>query len=131
MKKRTSRKITYEINRPENEKVMAPVNKHLFTWVIENLSKNALDAINGKGKITIDVVESGKQVYIDLSDTGKGIPKNKFKSVFNPGYTSKERGWGLGLSLAKRIINEYHRGKVFVKTSLPGKGTTFRIVLNK
>lgn len=131
MKKRTSRKITYEVNCHGSESVIAPINKHLFTWVIENLSKNALDAIQGKGKVTVDVVESGKQVYIDLSDTGKGIPKNKFKSVFNPGYTSKERGWGLGLSLARRIINEYHRGKVFVKNSIPGKGTTFRIIINK
>lgn len=131
MKKRTSRKITYEINRPQGKEIMAPVNKHLFTWVIENLSKNAVDAISGNGKITVNIMETSTHVHIDLCDTGKGIPKNKFKSVFNPGYTSKERGWGLGLSLARRIINDYHRGRIFVKSSVVGKGTTFRISLRK
>lgn len=131
MRKRTSRKIKYTINKPDGKAVEAPVNKHLFTWVIENLSKNAVDAIDSAGDITIDIFESGNQVYIDLSDTGKGISKNKFKSVFNPGYTSKERGWGLGLSLARRIIKEYHSGRIFVKSSVIGKGTTFRIVLNR
>ena len=84
-----------------------------------------------QGKITIDIVEEAKVVTIDISDTGKGIPRNMFKSIFNPGYTSKQRGWGLGLSLAKRIISEYHSGKIFVKSSVVGKGSTFRIVLKK
>ncbi|MFO8054402.1 MAG: HAMP domain-containing sensor histidine kinase [Bacteroidales bacterium] len=131
MKNRTSRKIQYTVRRPDNKEVKASVNKHLFTWVIENLSKNAVDAIDHAGKITIDITETDRHVYIDLSDTGKGIPKNKFKSVFNPGYTSKERGWGLGLSLSRRIIREYHQGKIFVKNSVVGKGTTFRIILKK
>lgn len=131
MRKRTSRKIYYKVNRPQNRKIEVPINKHLFTWVIENLSKNAVDAIDSSGSITIDVFESGKQVIIDLTDTGKGLPKNKFKAVFNPGYTSKERGWGLGLSLARRIIKDYHKGRIYVKSSIVGQGTTFRIVLNK
>lgn len=131
MKMRTSRKIQYVVNYPGASLIEVPINKHLFTWVIENLMKNALDAIDGEGKITVDIFESGSQVYIDLSDTGRGLPKNKQKSVFNPGFTSKDRGWGLGLSLAKRIINEYHKGKIFVKSSVTNKGTTFRIILNK
>lgn len=131
MKKRTSRKIHYNVNRLSDKPLVAPINKHLFSWVIENLSKNAVDAINQTGTITVDMMETKKQIIIDVSDTGKGLPKNKFKSVFNPGYTSKERGWGLGLSLAKRIIKEYHKGKIFVRNSVPGEGTTFRITLNK
>ncbi|MCF8331848.1 MAG: HAMP domain-containing histidine kinase [Bacteroidales bacterium] len=131
MRKRTSRKIYYKVNRPQNRKIEVRINKHLFTWVIENLSKNAVDAIDSSGSIIVDVFESDKQVFIDLTDTGKGLPKNKFKSVFNPGYTSKERGWGLGLSLARRIIKDYHKGRIFIKSSILGQGTTFRIVLNK
>ena len=103
----------------------------LFAWVIENLTKNAIDAMEGQGDIIYTVIDHGKSVYLDIADTGKGIPKSKFKTVFNPGYTTKSRGWGLGLSLVKRIIESYHNGKIFVKSSDPGKGTTFRIEFKK
>ncbi|MDX1907642.1 MAG: HAMP domain-containing sensor histidine kinase [Bacteroidia bacterium] len=106
------------------------INAQLFDWVIENLLKNALDAIQQQeGQITIQAGLRGSQYYIDVSDTGKGIPKNHFEKVFEPGFTTKKRGWGLGLSLSRRIIQNYHRGRIFVKTSEPGKGTTFRILL--
>ena len=131
LKTRTSQKITYSINVPPEQPIVIPLNLQLFEWVIENLVKNAVDAMTRQGKITIDIVEEVKVVTIDISDTGKGIPRNMFKSIFNPGYTSKQRGWGLGLSLAKRIISEYHSGKIFVKSSVVGKGSTFRIVLKK
>lgn len=103
----------------------------LFEWVIENLCKNAIDAMSGRGKIVITVHEITGQVIIEVADNGKGIPKNQFKSVFAPGYTTKKRGWGLGLSLAKRIVEKYHKGKIFVKNSEIGQGTTFRIELRK
>lgn len=111
----------------------APVvkfNAPLFEWVIENLLKNALDAMSGKGEIHIHVSEDREKVMIDVKDTGKGIPRSNFKTVFQPGFTTKKRGWGLGLALSKRIVEEYHRGKIFVKES-SGTGTTFRIVLEK
>ena len=122
-------KFTLEVNLKEPTEVK--VNKPLFSWVIENMVKNAIDAMRGEGILDIEVNESDKQVFIDVSDTGKGIALSQQKLVFEPGYTSKRRGWGLGLSLAKRIVNEYHNGKVFIKFSEPGVGTTFRIVLNK
>ena len=103
----------------------------LFEWVIENLCKNAVDAMEGKGSITFLLQNKGDQVIIDVKDTGKGIPIYLQKTVFNPGYTTRKRGWGLGLSLAKRIIESYHNGQIFVATSEPGKGTTFRIKLQK
>lgn len=103
----------------------------LFEWVIENLCKNAIDAMEGKGRIDITVSEQAKRIVIEIADTGKGIAKGQFKSVFEPGYTTKKRGWGLGLSLAKRIVEKYHKGKIFVKSSELGKGTTFRIELCK
>lgn len=109
----------------------AAINVPLFEWVIENICKNAVDAMGGKGSLVIDINDNHPYIYIDISDTGKGIPSNKFKTVFQPGYTSKKRGWGLGLSLAKRIIENYHKGKIFVKSSELDKGTTFRIVLYK
>ena len=111
--------------------VLVLMSDSLFAWVIENLLKNAVDAMEGQGSITLQVEETHKQVRIDISDTGKGIPKSKFKTVFNPGYTTKKRGWGLGLSLVKRIIESYHGGKIYVKSSELGKGTTFRIELQK
>ena len=109
----------------------ADINVPLFEWVIENICKNAVDAMGGKGSLVIDINNNNPYVYVDITDTGKGIPSNKFKTVFQPGYTSKKRGWGLGLSLAKRIIENYHNGKIFVKSSEMDKGTTFRIVLSK
>lgn len=130
LKTRVSQKVHFEVNKPENS-VYVPVNLSLFEWVIENICKNAVDAMNGVGNITIKVTDRVQFAYIDITDTGKGIPKSKFKTVFEPGFTSKKRGWGLGLSLAKRIIENYHDGKIFVKKSDPETGTTFRIVLKK
>ncbi len=129
IKNRTSKLVEIQLKSPE--KVTALLNEQLYSWVIENLIKNAIDAMDGKGKISIDISPENKVVNIDISDTGKGIPASKFKAVFNPGYTTKKRGWGLGLSLAKRIIEQYHKGKIFVKSSKLNKGTTFRIVLHK
>jgi signal transduction histidine kinase len=103
----------------------------LFDWVIENLVKNAVDAMTGNGKLTINITSEDKHVFVDVTDTGKGLPKKMFKTIFNPGYTSKQRGWGLGLSLSQRIIRDYHAGKIFVKSSVVSKGTTFRISLKK
>jgi len=126
---RSPKKVKYIVNIPENKEIIIPINQHLFDWVIENLCRNAIDAMGGEGEIRIELFEDDKFVYIDISDTGKGIAKTYFKTVFHPGYTSKKRGWGLGLSLSKRIINEYHSGKIFVKTSALNKGTCFRIML--
>jgi hypothetical protein len=131
IKTRTSKKVEYDIQVPGNKPIIVPVNAHLFSWVIENLIKNAIDAMAGQGKITISIVEEKNQVIIDISDTGKGIPKSHFKAIFNPGYTSKKRGWGLGLSLSRRIIRDYHKGKIFVRHSYPKRDTTFRIILKK
>ena len=114
-----------------NPPVNAKVNASLFGWVIENICKNAVDAMSGKGTLTIRLTENKNNVTIDITDTGKGIAKNSWRSVFDPGYTTKERGWGLGLSLAKRIVTEYHKGKIYVLHSEIGKGTTFRIELLK
>ena len=129
MSLRVSNKVTFRYTPVQN--VQVKINPDLFGWVIENLCKNAIDAMDGIGEIRFDVTEKPRQVLLDVSDTGKGIAKSKQKTVFLPGYTTKERGWGLGLSLAKRIIQEYHKGKVFVKYSEVGVGTTFRIVLRK
>lgn len=131
IKSRTSKKIEYDIQVPGDKPIIVPVNAHLFSWVIENLIKNAIDAMSGQGKISISLFEEKQNVIIDVSDTGKGIPKSHFKAIFNPGYTSKKRGWGLGLSLSRRIIKEYHRGRIYVKHSYPHRDTTFRIVLRK
>ncbi len=130
MEARISSKVkihTYLPDRP----TLVLMNDSLFAWVIENLTKNAVDAMEGQGEITLRMEEKGKFVQIDLTDTGKGIPKSKFKTVFNPGYTTKKRGWGLGLSLVKRIIESFQGGRIFVKSSELGKGTTFRIKLKK
>jgi signal transduction histidine kinase len=107
----------------------APISKTLFAWVIENVCKNAIDAVESDGIIIIEARKYKKRILIDISDSGKGIPKSKFKTIFKPGYTTKVRGWGLGLSLAKRIVENYHKGKIFVLNSEIDKGTTFRIVL--
>ena len=130
LQKRFSKKFEFEINLPEGELIM-PLIPSLFRWVLENLTKNAVDAMGDHGKITLDLIDDGDHIHVDLSDTGKGIPKSQIKQVFNPGFTSKKRGWGLGLSLAKRIIEDYHKGKIYVKSSVVGEGTTFRITLKK
>jgi len=130
LKLRTSKNVKYEIIIPRKE-VHVQLSVPLFEWVIENLCKNAVDAMDGKGQITVIVEEVPEGIAIDISDTGKGIPKSKFKTVFEPGYTTKTRGWGLGLSLCKRIIENYHGGKIFVLQSEPNSGTTFRILLNR
>lgn len=130
METRISAKVKMHTHLPE-EPILVLMNDALFAWVAENLIKNAVDAMEGVGEISILVEEKEKVVRIDISDTGKGIPKSKFKTVFNPGYTTKRRGWGLGLSLVKRIIESYHGGKIYVKGSEAGKGTTFRIELQK
>jgi two-component system, sporulation sensor kinase D len=130
LKTRASKRIHFILEDPEIP-VYAPISVSLFEWVIENLFKNAVDAIENEGSITIRVKENAKNVTIDIIDTGKGIAKGKFKTIFKPGYTTKKRGWGLGLSLTKRIIHEYHNGKISVFSSEPEKGTTFRIMLRR
>jgi len=121
-----------QINVEGEENAVAPVNSELFEWVIENLTKNSLDAIDNKdGRISILIKETKKKVEIEISDNGKGIDYKRRKDVFRPGYSTKRRGWGLGLSLSKRIIEVYHQGKIFLKNSAPGEGATFKIVLNK
>ena len=130
LQRRFSKKFEFDIRLPE-ESLVLPLVPSLFRWVLENLTKNAVDAMGDHGKITLELTESEDEVFIDLSDTGKGISKSQIKQVFKPGFTSKKRGWGLGLSLAKRIIEEYHKGKIFVKSSVIGQGTTFRIQLRK
>ncbi len=130
MKLRSSKKVVYNFNPGNTSDINVPMNIPLFEWVIENLCRNAIDAMNGAGTITVEMEAKEGQVFIDVSDTGKGMPKSKFKTVFEPGFTTKQRGWGLGLSLTKRIIENYHSGKIFVKNSVTDKGTTFRIILN-
>jgi len=129
LRPRISKKVEFEITQNHEGEIKAMINRPLFSWVIENIIKNAVDAMNGKGKITVEICDEIQNVYIDITDTGKGIPASGHKAVFQPGYTTKKRGWGLGLSLAKRIIEIYHSGKIFVKRSEPDSGTTFRIVL--
>ncbi|MBO7260342.1 MAG: HAMP domain-containing histidine kinase [Bacteroidaceae bacterium] len=128
MERRTPNSVRFVKNFP-NPPLNAAVNASLFEWVVENLCKNAVDAMDGQGVLTIDMFKENSLVVIEITDTGKGISKNLFKSVFDPGFTTKKRGWGLGLSLAKRIVEEYHNGKIYVKRSEPGNGTTFRIEL--
>lgn len=130
LEKRLSARVTFNLLLP-SQPVMVAINESLFGWVIENLTKNALDAMDGLGTITFELQEKGNQVLLDVSDTGRGIAASKFKTLFSPGYTTKERGWGLGLTLAKRIVEVNHQGKIFVKRSEPRKGSTFRIVLKK
>jgi sensor histidine kinase YesM len=131
LRPRTSSKVRYEVNLPADQALIIPVNKHLFEWVVENLCKNSVDAMNGMGTINITITEDDGHVIIDFEDSGKGIHKSYFKTIFNPGFTSKKRGWGLGLSLSKRIIENYHKGKIFVKSSVIDKGTVIRVILNK
>jgi signal transduction histidine kinase len=129
LKKRTSDKVEYSLQVQDVENTVLPMNKELFSWVIENLTKNAVDAMEGKGSLKFVVSSKVNQLIIDISDTGKGIARNQFKTIFKPGFTSKKRGWGLGLSLSKRIIENYHRGKIFVVSSDLGNGAVFRIIL--
>jgi len=131
LKTRSSNKVKFETSFSTDDIIIAPLNAALFSWVIENLCKNAIDAIDNHGTISINVKEKDSTVNIDVTDTGKGVHKSQFKTIFQPGFSTKKRGWGLGLSLAKRIIENYHKGKIFIKWSEIGKGTTFRIVLNK
>ncbi len=131
LKNRTSGKVKFFIDYGDEQDCFALLNAPLFSWVIENLCKNAIDAIENEGSIVISLSLKPKHLFIDVSDTGKGIPKNQFKTIFEPGFTTKKRGWGLGLSLARRIVENYHNGKIFIKHSELGKGTTFRIVLNR
>lgn len=130
MDRRTSSKVKMTTLFPDNE-IIVKINASLFEWVIENLCKNAVDAMDGAGEITLRTEDYADKAIIEVSDTGKGIKKKDARNVFKPGFTTKKRGWGLGLSLAKRIIEEYHKGRIFVKSSEAGKGTTFRIELYK
>jgi signal transduction histidine kinase len=131
LRKRISSKIRINVNCPEEHIPLISVNKHLFEWVIENICKNAVDAMPGKGEININLkVQPNNKLFIDIADNGKGISKSNVNRVFEPGFSTKKRGWGLGLTLAKRIIENYHRGKIFVKQSEINKGTTFRIILD-
>ena len=130
MRRRVSDKVLITTHLPSDAEG-AMVCLSLFEWVIENLCKNAVDAMNGEGRIDVYMTSEKQQIYIDIKDTGKGIARKNFKTVFNPGYTTKKRGWGLGLTLAKRIIEDYHAGRIYVKDSEVGKGTTFRIELKR
>lgn len=129
LKTRSSKNVVFKID-SSDAPVIVPLNIPLFEWVLENICKNSMDAIDGNGLIHISVIDNSKFVFVDITDNGKGIPRNRHKTIFKPGYTTKERGWGLGLSLTKRIVEEYHGGKIFVASSEIGKGTTIRIILN-
>lgn len=130
LSKRISKKVIFHQNIPDAP-LYAAISQPLFSWVLENITKNAVDAMDGQGSITYSLSSKGNVIYLDITDTGKGISKSKFETIFSPGYTTKNRGWGLGLSLTKRIIESYHKGRIFVKTSEVNKGTTFRIELKK
>ena len=130
LKKRSSDLVIFQTNISKNE-ILLPLNQQLYSWTLENLIKNGIDAIKGKGTIKVSLKEDLNWVIITISDTGQGIKKELYKKIFSPGYTSKKRGWGLGLSLAKRIISDYHKGKISVKKSVIGKGSTFEILLKK
>jgi len=130
LKSRSSKQVEFSFN-TSNELLFCNINLQLFSWVIENLVKNAIDAMDGKGSIALNIIDKENTITIAISDTGKGLSKKLFNQVFSPGFTTKKRGWGLGLSLAKRIINNYHNGKIYVSKSEIGKGTTFVIQLKK
>jgi signal transduction histidine kinase len=131
IKARSSEKIKFNLNFSENDKILVPFNSSLFEWVVENLLKNAIDSMEGSGSININIDDRIQFLFIDIVDEGKGLLKSKYKTIFQPGYTTKRRGWGLGLSLSKRIIEMYHDGKIFVNHSELDKGTNMRIVLKK
>ena len=128
---RIPRNVTLSYNGLAIAPVQAMINGALFEWVVENLLKNSLDALQGQGEIDVRISDDLEWVYIDVKDTGKGIPKSNFKRIFEPGFTTKTRGWGLGLSLSRRIIEEYHKGRIYVVDSEPGRGTTIRIALKR
>lgn len=130
LQSRVSKQVTFDFRAPEKP-LFVSLNPILHSWTIENLVKNAIDAMKGKGSLSIEIVEGDANVYITVTDTGSGIAKNKFKTIFEPGYTSKKRGWGLGLSLTKRIVQEYHKGKIRVVHSEIGKGTTMQMIFKK
>lgn len=130
LKRRSSDLIQFQSELPD-KKIMLPLNTQLFSWTLENLMKNGIDAMKGKGEISLKLRDETHAIHIEISDTGSGIKKENFKKIFSPGFTTKKRGWGLGLSLAKRIIVDYHKGKISVKSSELDKGTTFEIVLKK
>jgi signal transduction histidine kinase len=130
MKRRSPAKVQYKLSFPDAQ-LSAHLNAPLMEWVFENLCKNAIDAMEGCGEISVVVTDDDDKVLVDVADTGKGIAKSRWKMIFEPGFTTKPRGWGLGLSLAKRIVEEFHKGRIYIKKSLPGKGTTFRIELKK
>jgi signal transduction histidine kinase len=129
MMKRTPPSVHYEVENTSKSDIFGYINEPLFNWVIENLVKNAIDAMEANGVINITLGKTKEYVFIDFQDSGKGIPSSQFKKIFDPGFTTKKRGWGLGLSLAKRIIDNYHQGKIYVKESELKYGTTFRINL--
>lgn len=130
LEKRSSKLIQFKYELPKKA-IHIPLNAQLFSWTLENLINNSIDAMKGKGILSLNFFEGQKTIALDISDTGSGIKKENFKRIFNPGFSTKKRGWGLGLSLAKRIISDYHKGKIGIKSSVLGKGTTFQIVLKK
>lgn len=131
LQSRAPRKVKFVVSFPEDETFIAPLNSYLFQWVIENLCKNAIDAMEGSGTITIVASQDSRNIYLDVSDTGKGMSKAVQRKIFDSGFTTKSRGWGLGLPLARRIVNQYHRGRLYLKYSVPNQGTCFRIELKK
>lgn len=131
LRNRTPQKVQFSVSFPTDEQLLAPINSYLFQWVIENLCKNAIDAMEGSGTITIVGSQDARNIYIDVSDTGRGMSPSVQKRIFDSGFTTKSRGWGLGLPLARRIINQYHRGRLYLKYSVPGQGSCFRIVLKR
>ena len=131
LQRRSPRRVHFGVTFPEGETFLAPLNSPLFQWVIENLCKNAIDAMEGEGTITITASQDARKIYLDISDTGRGMSREVQRHIFDSGFTTKTRGWGLGLPLARRIINQYHRGRLYLKYSVPGQGSCFRIVLKK
>ncbi len=131
LRSRSSKNIDYVLDIPEGKEIITPLNVSLFEWVIENLCKNAIDAMQGNGTLTIKLFETEKHAKIEITDTGKGMAKRYFKRIFSPGFTTKKHGWGMGLSLAQRIVNSYHKGDIYVRSSEIGKGTTFRLKFPK
>ena len=131
LQSRSPRRVKFNVAFPEGETFLAPLEQNLFQWVIENLCKNAIDAMDGDGTITIAATQDARKIYLDISDTGRGMSPSVQRRIFDSGFTTKSRGWGLGLPLARRIVNQYHRGRLFLKYSIPGQGTCFSIVLRK